>query len=260
MADIVLKDRNGSNVTYAGIETVTFDTTTEGVQATYTKGVAVEDLEIIPDFSGGDMAVSAAEGTLVKSAVIRKPVTEEVAVGEDIPMDFSGGTMEILPSAADRFLSRVTVAKPEALIPENIAEGVDIGGIIGTLVAGGGAKVATGIISTAKTSSFTVDHNLGVLPDVVFIFTSSTWTYSQIAFIVSFSKSFTDLYGNYGLWYGKINGAGKGIIEYYSANIDGTSAQNGFIYNGNETSFAVSASSTYQVLANSKWIAIGGLT
>jgi hypothetical protein len=73
MPDIILKDRNGNDVTYEGIETVTFDTTTQGKQATFTAGVAVEGLEIVPDFSGGDMAVAAGEGALVKSAIIKTP-------------------------------------------------------------------------------------------------------------------------------------------------------------------------------------------
>lgn len=70
---IVLKDRNGEDVAYYGIETVTFDTTTEGKQQVYTKGVAVEGLEIVPDFSTGDMAVVALPGTLIKSMTIKKP-------------------------------------------------------------------------------------------------------------------------------------------------------------------------------------------
>jgi len=84
---IILKDRNGNDVAYYGIETVTFDTTTEGKQQTYTKGVAVEDMEIVPDFSIGDMPVTADDGILVKSATIIKPtdlVPEHIKKGKKI--------------------------------------------------------------------------------------------------------------------------------------------------------------------------------
>lgn len=148
---IVLKDRNGNDVAYYGIETVTFDTTTEGKQQTYTKGTAVEGLEIVPDFSGGDMPVSTGEGVLVKSATIKKPDTltpenirngAEVAgvVGgfigdteeQTVALAMADGDMVIEPSAVGKVLSKVLVQKPETLAPENIAEGVDIAGIIGT--------------------------------------------------------------------------------------------------------------------------------
>lgn len=47
------------------------------------------------------------------------------------------------------------IQKPETLIPENIAEGVDIAGIVGTLAAGGGPDVqytcnSSGYITSAK--------------------------------------------------------------------------------------------------------------
>ena len=154
---IVLKDRKGNDVAHYGIETVTFDTTTEGKQQTFTKGVAVEGLEIVPDFLGGDMAISAGDGVLVKSAVIHKPADlspENVRRGKTIAGidgDFIGDTEEmtadlamadgdqvIVPSADGKVISRVTVKKPETLVPENIAKDVEIGGVIGKFEGGGG--------------------------------------------------------------------------------------------------------------------------
>lgn len=85
--DIVLFDRNGEPVVYNDIETITVDTTVEGNQQVFTRGVAVDGLEIVPDFSGGDMPVNAMAGTLVRSATIRKPETldpEIIAYGEYI--------------------------------------------------------------------------------------------------------------------------------------------------------------------------------
>lgn len=152
---IVLKDRNGNDVAYYGIETVTFDTTTEGKQQVFTKGEAVEGLEIVPDFSEGDMPVNAPAGALVKSAVVKQPEgltpgnirngvevagvtgdfigdTEEVTV--DLAM--ADGDQVIAPSADGKVLSHVVVKRPDTLVPENIAEDVDIGGVIGSFKGG----------------------------------------------------------------------------------------------------------------------------
>lgn len=146
---IVLKDRNGNDVAYYGIETVTFDTTTEGKQQTFTKGEAVEGLEIEPDFSGGDMAVVAPDGKLVKSATVKKPealVPENIREGAnvggvvgsafvpvletaEVELNFADGDQTVAPSSEDKALSEVTIKKPLALTPENIAEGVTIAGI-----------------------------------------------------------------------------------------------------------------------------------
>lgn len=153
---IVLKDRNGQRVEYYGIETVTFDTTTEGKQQTFTKGVAVEGLPIDPDFSGGDMEVVAPPDTLVKSAIIKKPdglessnIRKGAVVG-GIPGDFTGdteeqvieldmaeGNMVIEPTGKGKVISRVEVKKPETMIPDNIAEGVNIAGVVGKFQGGG---------------------------------------------------------------------------------------------------------------------------
>lgn len=58
----------------------------------------VENYPVVPDFSNGDQLLTAPDGYVVKSAIYQKP---------------------------------------ETLIPENIADGVDIAGIIGTMTAGG---------------------------------------------------------------------------------------------------------------------------
>lgn len=156
---IVLKDRNGNDVAYYGIETVTFDTTTEGKQQVYTKGEAVEELEIIPDFSEGDQTVTAGDNTLIKSATIVAPAdlspenvrkgkeiagvtgefigdTEAVVVGtseDDYELTFANDdTIEVTPSTEDKVLSSVTIKKPENLLPENIAKDIEIAGVVGT--------------------------------------------------------------------------------------------------------------------------------
>ena len=60
----------------------------------------VENYPVVPDFSNGDQLLTAPDGYAVKSAIYKKP---------------------------------------ETLIPENIAEGVSVAGIVGSLSAGGGS-------------------------------------------------------------------------------------------------------------------------
>lgn len=84
---IVLKDRNGNDVAYYGIETVTFDTTTEGKQQTYTKGVVIPEMEVPVTFANGDMPIEADAGHLIKKIILQKPDTlkpENIRAGVNV--------------------------------------------------------------------------------------------------------------------------------------------------------------------------------
>ena len=101
MADIVLKDRNGKPVEYPGVDIIKVSNTAGEVVEFVDTAIVPEILEDLPialDFSGGNHEITAPDGFVVKSAIIQKP---------------------------------------ENLIPENIPEGLDIAGIIGTMAAGG---------------------------------------------------------------------------------------------------------------------------
>lgn len=91
MPDIVLKDRNGNDITYPGINSIKVRTT-NGDKRTFVHGEMVEKT-VDPDFSNGDIEITAAENT---------------------------------------FISKVTIEKPEDLLPENIREGKEIGGVVGS--------------------------------------------------------------------------------------------------------------------------------
>lgn len=67
---------------------------------------------------------------------IRSPVEEETT----IELDFSEGDMIIEPSE-DIVFNKVTIRKPENLISENIAKNVNIAGVIGNIVGGGGGQL-----------------------------------------------------------------------------------------------------------------------
>lgn len=277
MADIVLKDRNGKNVTYSGIETVTFDTPTEGKQATFTEGVAVDGLEIVPDFSGGDMAVIAPDGMLVKSATIKKPddlapenIRNGFTVGgipgsfigdteeQTVPLAMADGDMVIEPSALGKVLSKVVIQKPETLLPENIAEGIDISGIIGTFKGVG--KIASGKVNYNSITSgeMTISHNLGVVPDVVFIGVTAHAP-GYVWFGAGISQALQNKIGNKFNYYAYANSASGDAFSSTSA-IDKTTTGPG-IHSTTETEFRF-GNDTYPLcnLYDYPWIAIGGLT
>jgi hypothetical protein len=135
------------------------DSTEEApVLVPFSYGDAVSNVEVVPDFSSGDQLVEAVAGTLIKSAILKKPDT---------------------------------------LVPENIAEGVDIAGIIGSLVAGGGGgnvSFAWGNLNTAA-GTYTVTHGLGTVPDLVILATTSNGAYvlttaANIVHAVGMSSAF----------------------------------------------------------------------
>lgn len=148
--DIVLYDRTGSAVTYSGVDTITTDTPTDGETATFTYGKVVEGTEIDLALADGDQTVSVPAGSLVREATIKKPETltpEHIKKGVDVAGvvgTFAGDEMEktvdlnmangdqIVDADPDTVMTRVTVKKPETLVPGNIVKGANIGGVIGT--------------------------------------------------------------------------------------------------------------------------------
>lgn len=159
MADIVLKDRHGTDVKHPGIRKARL-LMDNGEKQVYSEGEAVSDIPIELDFSGGDQVVAAPEGTLIKSAIIVKPeglkpenIREGVVIGEiegnlsspeleekTVELDFSEGDMTVEPSKG-KLLSSVDIPKPANLVPENIAKDIEVAGIMGTHEGGGGGDI-----------------------------------------------------------------------------------------------------------------------
>lgn len=194
------------------------DSTEEApVLVPYTYGEAVSKT-VEPDFTDGDMAVPIGEGELVTELTVVKPeelVPENIRAGKtiagidgsyagaegaplEVALDFSGGdTMEFTPEEGVAY-SRVTIPKPENLTPENIAEGLDIAGVVGTLAAGGG-----GDIDALLDGSITEIHS-----DVLTIYATTLVDLKALE-IVDFPKATTVYPGSYysfsGFLYGSKN-------------------------------------------------------
>ena len=156
---IILKNREGIDIAYSGIDTVKFNKADGGTQ-TFIRGEVVEDMPIEVDFSKGNQIIGAPVGILVKSAILQKPEnlipqnivkgvdiagvvgTKDIPTGEatTVNLDFSSGDMSVLPDG-DKLFSKVDIPKPQNLTSENIALGIDIAGVVGTLAVeeGGGS-------------------------------------------------------------------------------------------------------------------------
>ena len=110
MPDIVLKDRDGNAIEHTGVESINLKTVDGGTKE-------FVDLDSVP-----------------------QPIEKTIG------LDFSSGNMEVSPGSGQVF-SKVNIPKPGNLEPDKIAEGVDIAGIVGTLVAGGGNSGNGGIMA-----------------------------------------------------------------------------------------------------------------
>jgi hypothetical protein len=284
-ADIKIKGYSGTKFTYEKVPKVYLaapeSTTDNPVLVPFTYGEAIEGVEVEPDFSDGDMQITAPDGYLIRSGVVKKPETlvpENVKSGAEVAgitgtyegiipeteektvdADFSEGDMEIEP-AEGKYLSKTTVVMPETLLPENIADGVDIAGIIGTL-AGGKALWATGTIDETKSNvTFTVEHNLGVIPDIVIVRNKTSAASNFQVFSIGFSRAFASKCNMYN-FIATVYYNSSMVAKYagYSNGIDDANTTLP-INTATETTFGVSAWSPQKVEEGSTWIAIGGLT
>ena len=211
MADIVLRDRNGNQVEYPGVESIKLNTVGGGTK----------------EFIDPDTVPQAVEKT--------------------IDPDFSAGDMEVIPEDGQVF-SKVGIPKPSNLLPENIAEGVDIAGIIGTFAGGSKARFTSGVETVFIG---TIKHNLGVMPDLVIAFISALnhpLDRHEDYGIVYMSDA---LKYSVGFWYNAIKvGTQQANLNYASSAVTPSSCTT------TEITFPFSP----RVDKNYFWIAVGGLT
>lgn len=225
---IQLKDRDGAPLIYEGITGGINVLRADGTEALYV------DAEGVPEL-----------------------------VTKNVTLDFSGGGMTVTP-AKGQALSAVNIAKPSGLVPDNIAQGVNIAGIIGTLVAGGGGSgpivFATGTVgASASASAITIYHKLGVVPDIAVLFPQAKLTTtSPIMYCYNFSAAM----------YARAAGALAGYL--YTPNmslpldagtaLDTTDTMMGYLANADVQKMSVGGALKLEANKNYVWIAIGGLT
>lgn len=101
------------------------------------------------DYQAACDTIRAATGKSdpIKSGELSSEITgiiDELTVNPEeltVSLDFSEGDIVIEPSDTTVY-EKVTIPKPSNLTPENIAEGVEIAGVVGNMVSGGGLNIS----------------------------------------------------------------------------------------------------------------------
>lgn len=105
-----------------------------------------------------------------------------------------GASQKTVTPDAGKLLSQVTVSGDADLVAKNIRKGVDIFGVVGTLVEGkSGIDFGEVTISDSYETGFTVAHALGKTPSH-FVFIRSDWSVDQRGVLAGVD-------GEYGLFY-----------------------------------------------------------
>ena len=192
-------------------------------------------------------------------AIKSEPVeTEEVSVA----LNMANGDMVIAPTVEGKLLSKVTVKKPNTLIPDNIAKDINIGGIIGALAGGGDIKIATGTAKGDKYNYTTVNHNLGVVPDLFFIFrTTMSVQTGCILYAYGISSALKSSLGENAYNGSELIASDNGY-KWYGGTAVITSTSTAVPINSATTTSVRVGNSSYKLSggdANYYWIAIAGL-
>lgn len=226
--------------------------------------------------------------------VLRLPTTdggtrdfvEGTPVEKTVELDFSGGDMTVIPGEGELF-SKVLIPVPAGLAPENIPDGVTIAGIVGTLIASAPKEIkyASGSIPS-RSADYTVEHGLGVTPDIVIVYTAGNQaasTKNVVRIFIGLSSAMAAAIGNTMYCYYGSTAYGTTVSSKYyygygadlvtpglmgaaSALIDTTS--NGWysvVREADDSKFVLTYSTLTLALTTLSslqynWIAIGGLT
>lgn len=145
-----------------------------GVTGTLSPAKAEQAKTVDLAMASGNQVVSPDSGKVLSGVTITKPATlvasnikKGVTIGgvagsyaptfttetKTVDLAMGSGNQVISKSSGKDGMTQVTITKPSTMLPENIKKGVDIGGVVGTMEAGGGgssnklAKVVDGTIT-----------------------------------------------------------------------------------------------------------------
>lgn len=91
---------------------------------------------VVCDITNGFTYFFSLETTASHTVEIYQGEEQFTGVETSVDLDFSAGDMEVTPNEGEAF-SKVTIPQPDTLVAGNIAEGVTVAGILGTLASGG---------------------------------------------------------------------------------------------------------------------------
>lgn len=155
-ASIYLYDKEGVKTLYENADKVSF-LTADGTRQVYTCGQLYEQTpEFDVNFSNGNSTISAENGYVIRKASIKKPLSLlpenilkdidiagvtgqfEVLDVVEVSLDMSNGNQEAVAYDGLQAVKKVIIVRPDTFIPDNIAEGVEIAGVVGTFKGGNG--------------------------------------------------------------------------------------------------------------------------
>ena len=230
MAEFILKDWYGNNCTFDKDKIFVQDVNGELVEFTQGKGnPTLETLEVTENGT-----YTPSEGVDGFNNVVVEVPTPEITLQDKTITE--NGTY-----TAD--------------------EGFDgLGSVLVNIASSGGSnvKIASGTINTEQNADFTIDHNLGVVPDFVYVKNKSL-SADHIYMAMGVSSAFANkidpaVIYNLQAYYA----SGK---YYFLSNLYGIDTSYGrAILNATETNVTIKSDAGTKVSAGSTWVAIGGLT
>ena len=195
--------------------------------------------------------LNAAEST--EESPVLVPYTYGEAVSKTVEPDFSAGDMAVeIPDG--ELVTGLTITKPETLIPENIAAGVNIAGVLGSFSGGAGVLAAAGTYQPEITGRITVTHGLGAVPDFILVVSDASEGFLY-QYIMSETLHSISASPNYGFaWYYPGN---KATITEPMIESDGNGFV-GIVGGANEESFRVGGNflCTHVIGKNYTWLAL----
>ena len=225
-ANVKIKGFSGTEIQYENVPKVWLaapeSTDDDPVLVPFTYGEALDNVEVVPDFSQGDMVVTMPAGYLARSAVAKKPLD---------------------------------------LIPEHIKKGIDIAGIVGEYAGEGGGSVKFAMGTIKASAKTVITHGLGATPDIIIYFDSMGAYYKSAAVLFAgFSTALANAIGKKFTIVGTTNNASTPVVSVssYSTAIDTNSGSSYFIHSANENTFTVNATSGNQYYGGT-WYAFAGL-
>ena len=267
----VVYDKTHNYVHYLSLETTASHTIAISTEVAQAEIVLLDRPGNPMNYTTDVLRIPTADGR-TKDYVASTPVEKTVE------LDFSDGDMEVTPGKGELF-EKVNIPVPAGLMPEHIPEGMTIAGIVGTMVAAGGANVvyASGELTGVATADYVVTHNLGVVPDMIVIYTAGSSAISAnntVRFHFGFSKAFAELVGkaitHYTLKVKKYTTNVYYISQDYGTPdtwimgyIDSTSGMYIPVYGANAETFTLTNTTAGGALDSAltyNWVAIGGIT
>lgn len=223
---------------------------------------------VLKDRAGNDISYTNKNSVFVPdtSGGLVEYFTGE-KVEKTIDPDFSEGNMEVMAEAGT-FLEKVTIIKPETLIPENIVKDKIVAGIRGTHESGSKVleiKSASGSFTPTSTSAeLTISHGMKVIPDEIFIVAENPATTTKgLRWIEGKSTELAQLSEDTSFQNFTFHTGSDLLTAAYTSAINTTIDDETapFINNANPNTFKLTPSDLVPFVTNVKhqWVALGGL-